>query len=140
MNESKKYWVGDLCYVMHPEWDEFCALTISGHTVRDGTFVLQDGRKFAFKGTAYGDGVYHDQFGKEYPVDAGLIGVIAMEDIRDPEALVGTNLSLGNIYDFDVFPDVHIDNGVIHIGHLRIPTSFVEDSDDEPPDNDGEEF
>ena len=144
MKEAKKYWVGDLCYVMHPEWDEFCELTISGHDCSDGTFVLQDGRKFAFKSTAHGDGEYHDQHGKAYPVDAGIIGVIAVEDIRDPEAITGPNIGLGNIYAFDQFPDVfRDDDGVIYIGTLRIPTSFERDSEDEdydPEEDDDEQF
>jgi len=47
MMKAGTYYIGDLCYVMHPEWDEFCALTISGHNVLDGEFNLKDGRRFA---------------------------------------------------------------------------------------------
>jgi hypothetical protein len=128
---KQKYWIGDLCYVMHPEWDEFCSLTITDRCVTDGVFTLADGRKFGCKGTAYGDGTYHDQNGKQYPVDAGLIGVIALEDIRDPLAITGPNIGLGNIYEFDSFPDVASHNGVIQIGNIFIPTAFDEDCDDE---------
>jgi hypothetical protein len=40
MMQPGKYYIGDLCYVMHGEWDEFCALTIVGDKVLDGEFNL----------------------------------------------------------------------------------------------------
>lgn len=76
-----KYYVGDLCYVMHSEWDEFCSLTIKGPELLEGEFNLKDGRRFAFFGTKWGDGTYRDQFGRKYSVDAGLIGCIRIDDI-----------------------------------------------------------
>ena len=76
MMPAGKYYVGDLCYVMHPEWDEFCSITIKEHTCLDGEFNLKDGRRFATFGTKWGDGEYRDQFGNRYGVDAGLIGCI----------------------------------------------------------------
>lgn len=75
------YYVGDLCYVMHGEWSEFCDITISGNQVRDGEFELKDGRRFATYSTAYGDGTYEDRECRSYDVDAGLIGCIRIEDI-----------------------------------------------------------
>jgi hypothetical protein len=82
------YYVGDLCYVMHPQWKETCNLMFAsgGNYVLDGEFNLANGVRFALHSTAYGDGTYQDQQGREYPVDAGLIGCIAVEDVADPEA------------------------------------------------------
>jgi hypothetical protein len=83
MMKSGRYYVGDLCYVMDDkEWDEFCNITIKGNNSIDGEFEMADGRKFATYSTAYGDGVYRDQYNNEYSVDAGLIGCIRVEDIR----------------------------------------------------------
>ena len=131
-----KYYVGDLCYVMHKEWDEFCDITIDGNKCLDGEFNLKDGRRFATFGTKWGDGLYKDQFGKEYSVDAGLIGCIRIEDIdlenednytnggqvieftRDFVVRGGRN-ELGRDWD-----------GVIEIGHLVIETDPEYDTED----------
>jgi hypothetical protein len=82
------YYVGDLCYVMHPQWKEVCALMFAtdGNGVLDGEFNLANGVRFALHSTAYGDGTYQDIEGREYPVDAGLIGCIRVEDVVDSEA------------------------------------------------------
>jgi len=81
------YYVGDLCYVMHPQWKEVCNLMFAsdGNYVLDGEFNLANGVRFALHSTAYGDGTYQDQEGRSYPVDAGLIGCIRLEDVYDPE-------------------------------------------------------
>jgi len=81
------YYVGDLCYVMHPQWREVCNLMFASgdNGVLDGEFNLANGVRFAVHGTAYGDGTYLDEQGREYPVDAGLIGCIRVEDVYDPE-------------------------------------------------------
>ena len=64
MMKAGKYYVGDLCYVMSDaEWEQFCKITIQGNKVIDGEFEMPDGRKFATYSTAYGDGVYYDQYG-----------------------------------------------------------------------------
>lgn len=79
-----EYYVGDLCYVLHDEWDEVCRLLFSGrddHGCNQGEFNLSDGRRFAIYSTKYGDGNYFDQNGRSYDVDAGSIGCILMEDI-----------------------------------------------------------
>jgi hypothetical protein len=79
--ETVDYYVGDLCYVLHDEWDEVCQLTINHDRAIGGEFNLKDGRRFAMYNTMYGDGTYHDQQGNEYGVDSGSIGCILMEDI-----------------------------------------------------------
>ena len=120
------YYVGDLCYVMHNEWDEFCDLTTDGMRCLDGVFQLSDGRKFATFSTKYGDGEYYDQLGNSYSVDAGLIGCIRVEDLTES---VGT----GKIYRFDSDFSVGSRNGLITIGHLVIDTAeeYEEEYDEE---------
>ena len=118
-----KYYVGDLCYVMHDVWNEFCNITIQYNDVLDGVFSFSDGRKFATFGTAYGAGCYFDGVGREYSVDAGLIGCIRVEDITDPDA----SLSGGNIVVFDKDFLVGSDDGIIYFGDLEINTSLEEE-------------
>lgn len=94
-----RYYVGDLCYVMtEQEWDQFCSITIKGQECVDGEFEMPDGRKFATYGTRWGDGLYKDQYGNRYGVDAGLIGCIRVEDIN-PEKF-GDLESLGSVHEF----------------------------------------
>lgn len=129
-----KYYVGDLCYVLNQpgEWDEFCKLTISGASCLDGEFTLPDGRRFATYSTAYGDGEYPDNRGNSYGVDAGLIGCILMSDI--PSVSVQEAEDCGAVIDFTRDFETGSHEGVIHLGHVRIDTSY-----DEPEEFDGED-
>ena len=124
MNETFEpgdYYVGDLCYVLRNEWDEVCSLTIKEHSCLDCVFTLANGTKFATYGTAYGDGVYIDQKGHKYPVDAGLIGCVAVKDLD--ANILKDNIHLGNIIKFDKIFTTNEDQGVIVIGNLSIDTN-----------------
>lgn len=87
MMRPGRYYVGDLCYVMHPQWKEVCNLMFAcdDNRVLHGEFNLANGVRFSVQSTAYGDGTYYDGEGRGYPVDAGLIGCIRVEDVYDPE-------------------------------------------------------
>lgn len=127
MLPAGKYYVGDLCYVMHPQWDEVCHLMFALNAPDSGEFTLENGVKFASQSTAYGDGTYFDQDNRKYPVDAGLIGCIRVRDIIDPKA----NLKGGNIIKFDQPFETSFEEegGIIRIGHIVIKTG--EDEEDE---------
>lgn len=79
--EAGTYYCGDLCYVLNDSWDEFCKLTILDEECVSGGFRFADGREFVSFTTIYGDGTYTDAEGFKYPVDAGLIGCIRVEDM-----------------------------------------------------------
>ena len=94
-----RYYIGDLCYVMNDVWDEFCDLMFPENgdgSMVQGKLKLKDGRQFVVYSTAYGDGCYEDNYGRSYPVDAGLIGCILVDDIRDESG----NINSGNIVEF----------------------------------------
>lgn len=133
MMQAGKYYVGDLCYVMHDKWDEFCSVTIQGEEVLDGEMALPDGTKFATYGTAYGDGVYKDQLGNSYGVDAGLIGCIRVEDISEEER---ANLGDGQVIDFPHDFYTSSDDGVIIFGHVAIDTKGEDEDEDYDEDYD----
>ena len=40
-----RYYVGNLCYVIHPQWDEFCDKIIVEHNCVDGEVVFENGVK-----------------------------------------------------------------------------------------------
>jgi hypothetical protein len=76
-----EYWLGDPCYSFDSQ-ETWMELLNSCDFFRDpiGTVVV-GGKTFQVLGfgTAHGDGVYRDQEGHEYGVDAGLIGLVPVE-------------------------------------------------------------
>ena len=128
------YYVGDLCYVMSDEeWDEVCSITIKDNKCIEGEFNLKDGRRFALYGTAWGDGLYNDQYGHSYSVDSGTIGCILESDIKEN---IDDILQLGVLIDMNTpfvtsggrgEPDWE---GIIQFGTVMIETSPVEYMDD----------
>lgn len=128
MMPAGQYYIGDLCYVMSDaEWDDFCSITIQGHRCLSGEFVLNDGRRFATYQTKYGDGLYKDQFGNQYGVDAGLIGCIRIDDIRVEKYNIK---ELGSIVEFKTDFVTSCEDDVIKIGHVMIDTDPDFEDDD----------
>lgn len=125
-----RYYVGDLCYVMHDVWDEVCDLmfpnSYNGHG-EYGKFKLKDGREFAVYSTAYGDGTYYDGSGRKYWVDAGVIGCILESDIRDDNPTIEG----GNVMDFAHDFDTWEYGGRIRFGDVSIDTAGDEYDEDD---------
>lgn len=120
-----KYYIGDLCYVLHDSWDQFCDITISDHSCLSGEFNFKDGRRFASFTTKWGDGSYEDQYAREYGVDAGLIGCISVNDIDEElkSMAIGVGPRFGGqIHVFDQPFDCYSRDGKIHIGDVVIDT------------------
>lgn len=115
-----KYYVGDLCYVLHDRWNDFCDTTISRDKCLDGEMSLPDGTRFASYGTRWGDGVYADNYDNEYGVDAGLIGCIRVDDICESEL---KNLKSGQVFDFTEPFSTGSTDGVIHFANIEIDTN-----------------
>lgn len=123
------YYIGDLCYVMHEEWDEACALFFAGrtdHGCNEGKFTLKDGRQFVAFNTAYGDGTYRDQYGNFYHVDAGLIGAIKVADVREDIPPSGTSIVRMHS-DFTCYSE----NGKLHFGRHVIDTDPEDEYEEE---------
>ena len=123
-----KYYVGDLCYVMHPEWNECCELFFAGrsdHGCNTGEFNLSDGRRFASFNTRWGDGLYYSQLGHSFGVDSGGIGCIRVEDVSESERV---HLKDGAVIDFSEPFDCSCDkDGLIKIGFVEIATGDEEE-------------
>ena len=95
IRSEKGFYIGDICYVLddrlyHGVWGDQ-----NGYV--DGTFKDPDtGLEVAVAGTAYGDGCYLGSDGAEFPVDAGVIGLVPMELVsREKEPQGG---QLGEIF------------------------------------------
>lgn len=127
------YYIGDPCYAFQGEnWDKILNETDFFETgkVHNGIWAGS---------TAYGDGAYTDQLGNEYPVDAGLIGIIPIEscdfgDIRwennqwvDGRGITFSNgekfeFKPGNVVTFEHDFLVSYDEGQFQFGHINIDT------------------
>lgn len=127
-----RYYVGDLCYVLHDEWDEVCELMFAGRKdggCNQGEFNLKDGRRFAVYNTAYGDGTYVDGQGREYYVDAGCIGCILVDDIDMLNIRNKQSFDGGNVISFEKDFNTSTDGENITFGSVTVMTG---DYDVEP--------
>jgi hypothetical protein len=127
------YYLGDLCYVMHESWSEFCDLTINDHECLEGGFRLKDGTEFVTFQTMYGDGTYFDSEHNAYSVDAGLIGCIRLEDID--EDYEDNDVMLGHIHVFDKQFLCEKVDGIIYFGRVAIDTDPQDLYDEVEDDN-----
>lgn len=131
---SGTYYVGDLCYCMHPQWNEVCNLTFpDGNRMVDGEFNLTNGVRFALHSTAYGDGTYYDKQGRLYPVDAGLIGCIRVEDVVDTESWLQ---GMQTVEFTEPFELQYIDGVICFVNEndkilLEINTGFIDEYEDD---------
>ena len=126
MMPAGEYYIGDLCYVMHKEWDDVCSLFFKGNTngrCNQGEFVLKDGRRFAGYNTKWGDGEYRDQFNNRYLVDSGCIGCILVSDIVEMDK---RNIDLGNVIKMTKEFDTSNIDGLISFNNITIETNDVE--------------
>lgn len=131
MMKAGTYYVGDLCYVLHDEWDEVCRLTIEHDRAIGGEFNLKDGRRFAMYNTMYGDGNYFNQDGKSYDVDSGSIGCILLSDIDSDYP--GNFLAGGNVHTFDQDFYTGEQDGKIMFHNVSINTDDVIEEEEYEP-------
>lgn len=118
------YWCADPCYLIQCDggndrwmaWLEACDYR-NNHALLDG---LVDGHRVVAASTAHGDGVYEDQEGRDYPVDAGLIGVVPAALWTGAAAPFGAHL-IEFPAPFDVSATA---KGLIKLGHIRIRTGW----------------
>lgn len=147
MIESKKipagkHWVGDPCYAF-PQGtpaDQAWMPCLESANFRDDPRILEaeavvDGRTYRFvaSGTAYGDGVYSSaQMPQvEFPVDAGLIGVVPASQVEgEPFGMTLVDFAA----DFTVGYEK---NGTIHIGEIEI---FTGDDPEDDWEDDAEDW
>lgn len=119
------YYVGDLCYVLSDyDYDEI----VCTFEYDDGNVYIVNGYTFAWSNTAYGDGVYRDSKRNKYPVDAGLIGILRVDD--HPELLddlLKHNQDDDSFYKHNLFTfnkefTIEFDNGVFNVNGNIINT------------------
>lgn len=86
IKSEKGFYIGDICYVLGDRlyrgvWGE-------KHGYKEGTFMdPETGLHVAVARTAYGDGTYAGSDGTEFPVDAGVIGIVPLELVKKRDGL-----------------------------------------------------
>ena len=118
-----QYVLGDPCYaVPYEDWDDLLA---SCDYFRNPIGSAGKFKVLAF-GTRWGDGCYAGSDGKEYPVDAGLIGLVPIELVEDMSE------HYGNVVTFNK-PTVCSSNGdgKLRFGSIVIDTDPEEDEDED---------
>ena len=122
------YVIGDPCYAV-PDKDWIALLETCNYFESPIGYVKDGMQKFpvlAF-GTKWGDGAYRGTDGNEYGVDAGLIGLVPVEIVKD--------LSEHTIVTFEK-PTLCIDDtsGKLKFGHITIDTDPVYEEEENEND------
>tara|TARA_R110000737_G_scaffold208101_1_gene225882 strand:+ start:342 stop:752 length:411 start_codon:yes stop_codon:yes gene_type:complete len=127
------YWIGDLCYILNKAngfvWDFVLQETGFLGLYEEGTLENMNpdnatgyfkflGVEFFSSGTANGDGLFYDQSGNPYPVDAGVIGCFPTASLKN----VPTNCGRVVEFERDFQCSLCDEDGDIGIGHVWIET------------------
>lgn len=117
------YFIGDLSYVLPDKvWQRLIE-----HT-EDGFFEVKGVSGF-YDSTCYGDGRYYDQYGNEYPVDTGTIGIVPVSLCLKKQLNWATKENAGKIENFtSPFTPNRSGSGTFTFGHITIVT---DDSDEQ---------
>lgn len=131
-----RYYVGDLCYAIM-NWDRFCELTLKDDGIVQGDIPWR-GERLWQHSTAWGDGVFQDAQGRQYGVDAGLIGILPVEFVdKDQDEFVRPSNDLGHIVEFKTPFTCTYENGCFYFGDsIVIDTDPQEDDEDQEDEDD----
>lgn len=139
-----KYFLGELCYVLKD--DIYKDVWGKKHNYEEGQFDLEDdnghSESFAVAQTAYGDGEYHDQQGREYCVDAGVIGIIPSSMWKVSATDIASK-GLGTVLTIKKELTMNAENGIFTVTaddeEIVIDTNQPELDDEDWDDEDGDE-
>lgn len=129
------YIIGDLCYFVPDEiYDQIVLYGDEGSRVVTYLLGSHPVEMFVYyHGTAYGDGEYFDQSGKSYPVSAGLIGCVRIDNLPSSiyKYVVENANDCSHMCDFNSDFNVHYDDGVFNFGNqVIINTGMTSDDED----------
>lgn len=127
------YFLGDPCYALGHRWEEVCAIHWapgSCNTADCAAFYDLDGYRVVEFHTKHGDGGYYDQFGHEYGVDSGTLGLVPVELIDFEQSTREYLDRCGQIVTFDEPADCYTagrgGDGVLRFGSYHIETDDPE--------------
>jgi hypothetical protein len=113
------YYIGDPCYVFNDkDWDE-----IWSNRNLDEPQVELFGKKVFVAPTRWGDGVYTDNLGNVYTVDAGLLGILPVCLVDRAELRTSTTYGWHFVKFDKPFTAELKDKGIFKFGHIVIDTT-----------------
>ena len=117
-----EYYIGDPSYVLDDDEYLYVIQQYLDNDTRTGTYNTSQGRKVFIASTYYGDGVYPDNDGDWYPVDAGIIGATPADCVTSEaqEQIYADGLVASVTWQssFNCFED----DGMIVFGDVEIDT------------------
>lgn len=139
--EPGYYYIGDPCYPFEESWDELLEKTEYFENEEQNF----KGYPIAVDRTAYGDGVYTDNYGREYDVDAGVIGIIPVELISIDErgfskSQIENHSGMHIVYFDKPFTVETDDEGNFKFGDIEINTKENDEDEDDMDEGDFVEF
>lgn len=139
--KAGQYWIGDPCYVfpndgpMKDKWDEI--LAASDFFEKEMPAEIDNGKIQVWASfTAYGDGCYLSNMGDEFPVDAGLIGIVPLETIEYLGRADNNLNKLGLFVTFHEDFTIHAEAGRFRFCDIIIDTNDDDFEDEYCNDND----
>lgn len=125
--KAGEYYIGDCCYVIGDETPAFDWVDdfLEQFWV-DSENINLGGHQIVAYNTSHGDGVYPSNVGFEFPVDAGLIGIIPKDVWESCEPPFGCLLVK---FDTDFVCDSF--GGTLQFGSVLINTDYEEEYENE---------
>lgn len=124
--KSGKYYIGDPCYIFEKLWVDVLKTT---NFFTDGEHNLFG--KTVFGGaTAYGDGSYKDNYGRNYDVDSGLLAIIPAALIAKDKKVTRKQVDKEDgmhIVEMKEDFTCDVNNGVFRFGDIVIDTLHLDD-------------
>lgn len=117
-----KYYIGDPCYIFKDSWNR--VLTSTNYF--EDTSGKIDGHNYCAASTAYGDGIYEDNQGRNYGVDSGVIGIISISALEIDNKTTVDNITGSDymhVVEFDSEFTVQIADGIFQFGTIVINTN-----------------
>jgi hypothetical protein len=114
------YWIGDLRYALSD--DEWCDVQHVIESNRFGEHTLPNGKRYAIYSTVFGEGVFCDDFDREYYSCTGTIGCVALQNHV-------ASSTFGHVLKFKYdFQTGYLDDAecIIFFGNVEINTTIVE--------------
>lgn len=115
-----RYFLGDPCYTVP---NNLWGTLLQSCDFFDQPIGEVNGHKVLAFPTAQGDGLYEDQNGHEYPVDAGLIGLVP-EALVDMEKLSKYRGGVGKWLEVSHYILCTGEDGVMEFGNITIDTKW----------------
>lgn len=126
-----RYYIGDPCYaIANDHWGKWltnaCLDSNEDNSMLTGN-IVDSFDAYAFQ-TAHGDGAYYDQNGREYGVDAGLIGLVPYSYLE------ANNVEVKEYWTFVTFDrptECSSFKGTLSFGDIVINTDWDEEEEKE---------